>query len=275
MIEFGVSFVEFVLATLPPIYVGMFLLIALSNVTHVDTRYLSAYALGLLFWFFFDTLNDAAQLDVNQGYSFNSGQISLVTLFIVGFLLFTLLGGMLSSKVGSPPASKQENSFPFLLAILVALAMGCHGIGEGIEFGGLAAGTQASTVLDAIGGITGGIAYVLHKLLESTIVIVAFITLARANGLPFRKQLWQTVIVGLAFGIPSAVGEVAGYSVPIDSSWFYALGAGAAFFVVLQVIKPIFAANKDEEVTYSQWLQISVAMILGFLLLYAAALFHS
>jgi len=274
MIEFGVSFVEFTLATFVPIYVGMFLLVALSNATRVDTRYLSAYALGLLFWFFFDTLNDAAQLDVNQGYSFDFNHIGLVTLFITGFLLFTLLGGMLSSKRESP-ARKQENSFPFLLAILVALGMGCHGIGEGIEFGGLAAGTQASSVLDAIGGISGGIAYGLHKLLESTIVIVVFITLTRANGLSFRKQLWQTVMVGLAFGIPSAVGEVAGYSVPIDSSWFYALGAGAALFVVLQVIKPIFAANKGEEVTYSQWVRISVAMILGFLLLYAAALGHS
>ena len=274
MIEFGVSFVEFVLATFVPIYVGMFLLIVLSNVTRVDTRYLSAYALGLLFWFFFDTLNDAVQLDVNQGYSFDFNHIGLVTLFIIGFLLFTLLGGVLSSKDESP-TRKQESSFPFLLSILVALGMGCHGIGEGIEFGGLAAGTQASSVLDAIGGIGGGIAYGLHKLLESTIVIVVFITLARTNGIPFRKQLWQTVMVGFAFGIPSAVGEVAGYSIPIDSSWFYALGAGAALFVVLQVIKPIFAANKDEEVTYSQWVKISIAMMLGFLLLYAAALFHS
>ena len=121
--------------------------------------------------------------------------------------------------------------------------MGCHGVGEGIEFGGLSAGTQASNVLDAIGGIGGGIAYVLHKLLESTIVIVVFISLARANGLPFRKQLWQTVMVGFAFGILSAVGEVVGYSIPIDSSWFYALGAGAALFVVLQVIRPIFACE--------------------------------
>jgi hypothetical protein len=272
MIEFGVSFVEFVLATFVPIVVGMFFLVALSNVTRVDTRYLSAYALGLLFWFFFDTLNDAVQLDVNQGYSFNSGQIGLVVLFIIGFLLFTLLGGRLSSKRENTTG---KNAYPFLLTILVALGMGCHGIGEGIEFGGLAAGTQASSVLDAIGGIGGGIAYCLHKLLESTIVIVVFIALARANGLPFRKQLWQTVIVGLVFGIPSAVGEVVGYSVPIDSSWFYALGAGAAFFVVLQVIRPIFTLNKEEEITYSQWVRISVAMILGFLLLYAAALGHS
>ena len=98
MIEFGVSFIEFILATFIPIYVGMFFLVALSNATQVHTRYLSAYALGLLFWFFFDTLNDAVQLDVNQGYSLDFNHIGLVMLFIVGFLAFTLIGGALSSK---------------------------------------------------------------------------------------------------------------------------------------------------------------------------------
>jgi hypothetical protein len=271
LIEFGVSFVEFVLATFLPIYVGMFLLIALSNGNRISTRYLSAYALGLLFWFFYDTLNDAAQLDVNQGYGFDLGHIGMLALFIVGFLLFTLLGGRLSSK---REAAASQNALPLLLALLAALAMGIHGIGEGIAFGGLAAGTQASTILDAIGGINGGVAYCLHKLLESTIVIAVFIPLARANGLPSRTRLWQTVLIGLMFGIPSAAGEVAGYSLAIDSTWFYAMGAGAALFVVLQVAGPIFAVNKDEGISYSQWVRISGAMILGFLLLYAAALLH-
>ncbi|HXZ90964.1 MAG TPA: hypothetical protein VEG61_07870 [Candidatus Dormibacteraeota bacterium] len=269
MIGFGVSLVEFILATFAPIFVGMFLLVTLSNATHVDIRYLSAYALGLLFWFFFDTLGDAAQLDVNQGFSFDSGHIGLMALFIIGFLVFTLLGGALSSKdrkIGCKDTS-------FLLAALVALGMGCHGVGEGIEFGGLSAGTQATNVLDAIGGINGGVGYMLHKLLESTIVIVVFIALARANGLQFPEQMRQTAVISLVFGIPSVLGEVAGYLIPINSSWFYALGAGVSLFVVLQICQ--ISAAKKEEVTYSQWVRISVAMILGFFLLYAAALFHS
>ena len=270
MIEFSVSLIQFFAATFVPIYVGMFLLVVLSNITGINSRYLSAYALGLLFWFFFDTLNDAVQLDVNQGYAFDISQVGLVVLFIVGFLLFSLLGGRLGSKGGNV----STRNLPLLVAMVVGVGMGIHGVGEGIEFGGLAAGTQAVTILDAIGGVGGGVAYVLHKLLESTIVIVVFITLARTTGLPFRKQLWQTLMIGLVFGIPSMVGEVAGYSVPINSSWFYAMGAGAALYVVLQVVMPIFA-NGESEVTYSQWIRISAAMILGFLLLYAAALFHS
>jgi len=271
MIEFSVALIEFVLATFSPIYAGMFLLVIGSSATKIDSRYLSAYGLGLLFWFFFDTLNDAVQLDVNQGYRFDLLQIGLVLLFSIGFLVFTLLGGRLSSLNYDNASSR---NLPLLLAVLVGVGMGIHGVGEGIEFGGLAAGTQATSILDAIGGIGGGVAYVLHKLLESTIVIVVFVTLARATGLSLRKQLRQTLMIGSVFGIPSLVGEVAGYLVPINATWFYAMGAGAALFVVLEVIKPIFA-NGGKELTHSQWTRISIAMLLGFLLLYVAALFHS
>jgi hypothetical protein len=250
MIEFSESFLEFVLATCVPIYVGMFSMIALSNFTHIKTRYLSAFAVGLLFWFFFDTMNDAVQLGVNEGYAFDFRQTGLVVLFITGFLLFTLLGGRRSKT----ESMAKSSMLPLLLSVLAAIGMGIHGVGEGLEFGGLAAGTQASSVLAAIGGVGGGFAYVLHKLLESTIVIIVFIALARANGLSFRTELWQTVIVALAFGIPSAVGEVVGYYVPIDSSYFFAMGAGAALSVALQVIMPIFG-EKNGEVTYSQWIR--------------------
>lgn len=215
-------------------------------------------------------MNDAIQLGVNDGYAFDFHQTGLVVLFITGFLLVALLGGSQRKQ-----SITKASIFPLLLAILVGLGMGIHGIGEGLGFGGTAAGTQATTVLDAIGGIGGGLSYVLHKLLESTIVIVVFVALTRPQGLSMRKQLWQTVIVGLAFGIPSIVGETVAYYVPIDSSYFFAMGAGAALSVVLQVIRPIFEGNNGNEVTYSQWIRISLAVLLGFFLLYGAALFHS
>jgi hypothetical protein len=81
--------------------------------------------------------------------------------------------------------------------------------------------------------------------------------------------------VGLAFGIPSVIGEAVAYYVPIDSSYFFAMGGGAALSVILQVIRPIFEENNGKEVTYSQWIRISLAVLLGFFLLYGAALFHS
>jgi len=268
MIEFTSSVVEFALATFIPIYGGMFLVIVLSNIARVSTRYLSAYALGLLFWFIFDTMNDAVQLGVNEGYVFEFRQTGLVLLFIGGFLSLTLLG--------KPPYRKgmKRKFFPLLMGILTGIGLGIHGIGEGLEFGGLAAGTQATSVLDAIGGASGGLSYVLHKLLESTIIIVIFLGLARTQGLSIREDLRQSVFVGLAFGIPSVIGETVGYYMPIDASYSFALGAGAALSVALQVTRLIFGRSSGDELNHSQWIGISLAVLLGFFLFYGAALFH-
>lgn len=273
MIGFASSFAQFILATFMPLYLGMFSIILLRQVGRVRIHNLSAFAFGLLFWFFLDTLNDAIQLDVNEGYSFEFRHAALLLLFVVGFLSLALLSGFgVSKRVGAKDAPP---SYPLLVAFLVALGMGFHGIGEGLGFGGTSAGTSAISVLDAIGGYGGAIAYVLHKFLEASIVMIVFVAMARAEGFSFRKELLHIVILGLAFGIPSAVGEVVGYYVPVDSSYFFALGGGAALFVALQVVRPIFTGNGREEMTYSQWVRTVLALLLGFLSLYAAAAFHA
>jgi hypothetical protein len=150
--------------------------------------------------------------------------------------------------------------------------MGFHGIGEGLGFGGTSAGTSAMTVLEAIGGYGGGAAYVMHKFLEATLVTIVYVSLIEEKlGLP--KQLWRIVALGLAFGLPSAAGDVVGYYIPVDSSYFYALGGGAALFVALLVIRSIFGISA-KEVAFAQWIRIVVAFLLGFLALYAAASLH-
>jgi len=246
--------------------------IILEQSARVSIRNLSAFALGLLFWFFLDTLNDAIQLGVNEGFSFDFHHTALVLLFIIGFLALALMSGLGMSDKGGV---KDLSSYPFLVTLLAALGMGFHGIGEGMEFGGTSAGTSAITILDAIGGYGGAVAYVLHKFLEACIVTVVFVALVSEGGPSFRKQLWRVVALGLAFGIPSVVGEFVGYFAPMDSSYFYALGGGAALFVALLVIRPIFTSKGREETTYSQWVGIVLALLLGFLSLYVAAAFHA
>jgi hypothetical protein len=272
LIEFLSSFTQFILATFIPLYLGILFVILLEHVARASIRTLSAFALGLLFWFILDTLNDAIQLGVNEGFSFDFRHAGLLLLFIIGFLALALLSGLGMSDKGR---AKYASPYPFLVAILAALGMGFHGIGEGMEFGGTSAGTSAIAILDAIGGYGGAVAYVLHKFLEATIVAVVFVALMSDGGLSFRKQLWRMVALGLTFGLPSAVGDVVGYFAPMDSSYFYALGGGAALFVALLVIRPIFTSKGRGEMTYSQWVGIVFALLLGFLSLYVAAAFHA
>jgi hypothetical protein len=271
LIAFGIAFIEFVLATFIPIYLGMEFMILLRQQANVGMEYLSAFALGILFWFFFDTLNDAIQLGVNEGYAFSFHHAALLLLFILGFLFLALLTGLGIS--GTERTTKDSSPYSILVPLLVGLGMGFHGIAEGLAFGGLSSGTQALNVLDAIGGYAGGVSYVLHKLLEATIVTV--VLLSTTTGRASTLRLQDTLMVGVAFAGPSAIGEIVGYVLPVDASYFFALGAGAALLVALFVARPLFSERSMRELSESQWLKTAFALLLGFLCIYAAALFHS
>jgi hypothetical protein len=153
--------------------------------------------------------------------------------------------------------------------------MGFHGIGEGLEFGGLSAGTTATTILDAIGGVGGGIAYVLHKLLEASLVMIVFVALVEGERLSFRVEWKRIVLLGLAFGIPSALGDVVGYFVEVNSAYLFALGAGAALVVALFAVRPIWGDGWKGELTYAQYVKMVLMVLIGFLCLYGAAMLHS
>jgi hypothetical protein len=270
LIDFPTSFAEFVIATFVPLYFGMLLVAVIRWKLHLSSRYLSAFAIGLLFWFFLDTLNDAIQLGVNEGYSFGFEHTALILLFVLGFLSLVLLSGI-PMRRGRMGASQSN---VLTIGILVALGMGFHGIGEGLEFGGTSAGTSALTVLDAIGGYGGGLAYVLHKFLEATIVMTVFVCLLASERVDMRKQVLHVLILGLMFGLPSALGEIIGYYAPIDASYSYALGGGAALFVALLAVRPIWGDAWKGGLAYSEYVKMMLTMLLGFLCLYGAAMFH-
>ena len=275
MIDFSVSFLEFFSATFIPLYLAMVTVAYLQMKFRISVRYLSSFALGLMFWFVFDTLNDAVQLDVNNGYDFaaSATHIGLVVVFVFGFLVVALSSTYFISRGNG---DNTGNTLPlFIAVVIVAIGMGFHGIAEGIEFGGLSAGTQAATVLDAIGGIGGGIAYVLHKFLEASMVAIVYLGISIAKSESFRHKLTKMAVFGLAFGLPSALGEIVGYFVQVDSVYFFALGAGAALSVSLLIAFSIFQHSQNRGLAYSQWMWTMLAASVGFLCLYGAAMFHS
>jgi hypothetical protein len=270
MIEFLTSFTQFVIATFVPLYFGMLLVAVLRWKLHFSLSYLSAFAVGLLFWFFLDTLNDAIQLGVNDGYSFGFEHSALLLLFVVGFVLLVLLSGI-PMRHGRMGASESR---VLTTGVLVAVGMGFHGIGEGLEFGGTSAGTSALTVLDAIGGYSGGLAYVLHKFLEATIVMTVFVCLLASERVDLRREVSHILTLGLMFGLPSALGEIVGYYAPIDSSYAYALGGGAALFVAVLALRPIWGDAWKGGLAYPEYVKMMLTALLGFLCLYGAAMFH-
>jgi zinc transporter ZupT len=248
-----------VAATFIPLYVGLFLPHAISGKSAQRLRILMAVSAGIIFWFFLDVMNDAVLLDVNQGFRGGVEHVVLVVLFGVGLLL--LFGLEQAYSKSSVRAARREErggttEISFAIVILVALGIGFHALGEGIEIGSLI--PTAVNIIDAIGGFGPGVAYVLHKFLEGFVIGVVAV---------FAKSKFPRILIlGLVSGIPTLIGSMLALLTPINSAFFFALGGAAAVYVEYKLI-PNFA-GQDRAPLYV------IASLIGFYSMYLAGLFH-
>jgi hypothetical protein len=232
-------------------------------------RYLAAFAFGILFWFLVDTITGAASLDVNSGFSGGVGQLAIVGLFVIGLLFFFSIDR--NRNIFSPQLA--VGKYGLTIPVLVAVALGIHGLGEGAAFGGTAALTTSTSLLDTFGGVSGGVAYVLHKTLEPMIIGACYCAYSIQHAKNITGRVRDLAILSLIFTIPSLIGAASGYYLTYDSSYFYALGTGTAIYAAVRLSGPMFA---NTGVTTSKESMIMAALItLGLLTIYFAALFHS
>ncbi len=214
---------------------------------------------GIIFWFFLDVMNDAVLLDVNQGFGGGFSHVLLAGLFAMGLLLLFGLERLIPRP--SVHGTRREGKstvmeISFLVAFLVALGIGFHALGEGIEIGSLL--PTASGIIDAIGGFSPGVAYVLHKIMEG-FVIGVFAVYAKSRPL-------RILILGLVSGIPTVIGSALAVLTPINSAFFFALGGAAAVYVEYKLI-PNFIRQRD-------FMLYIAASLIGFYSMYLAGLFH-
>jgi hypothetical protein len=267
MLGFAESFLPWAASTLIPAFVGL-LLIVLAG-TKLQVRYLAAFAFGILFWFFVDTVTGAASLDVNSGFSGGVGQAAIVLLFGVGIIFFFSVDR--KRNIFSPELA--IGKYGLAIPVLVALALGIHGLGEGAAFGGTAALTSSRSLLEAFGGIYGGVSYVLHKALEPMIIGACYCAYSIQHAKTTTGRLRDLVILSTIFSVPSLLGAATGYYLTYDSSYFYALGTGTAIYAAVRLVGPLF--NNAKVIGSKESITMAVLITLGLLTIYFAALFHS
>jgi hypothetical protein len=267
MLGFVESFLPWTGATLIPAFVGLLLIVFAGM--NLQARYLAAFAFGILFWFFVDTVTGAASLDVNSGFSGGVGQAAIVSLFVVGIIFFFSIDR--SRNIFSPELA--IGKYGLAIPVLVAAALGIHGLGEGAAFGGTAALTTSTSLLGAFGGISGGIAYVLHKALEPMIVGACYCAYSIQHAKTTTGRLRDLSILSVVFAVPSLVGAATGYYLTYDSSYFYALGTGTAIYAAVRLFGPLF--NNAKAIGSKESITMAVLIALGLLTIYFAALFHS
>ena len=269
MVELVGAFLAGILATFVPLFIGLFIPNGLLKVRAGPRAqvFLAAFSVGIIFWFFLDVMGDAALLDVNQGFRADdyyqaASHIVLALLFAIGLGILVMLDRRFRKPgTGENTAESNRMGMPFTLtfaiASVAALGIGFHSLGEGIGIGSNL--PNSADILEAIGGILPGVAYVLHKFLEGFVVGV-FAVLASAVS---ARKLG---ILGVISGVPTVIGFILGLPSGLDSSYFFAMGAAGAVYIEIRLLPLIFRGR-------FQYFSV-VPLLLGFYAMYFAGLFH-
>ena len=276
MIGFVEGFLAWLASTWIPAFVGLLVIVWAGR--FVKAKYLAAFALGIFLWFFVDTIQGAALLDVNGGFTGGTGQAAAVALFIVGVIaVFSM-----DRRRGLFSPESIVRTVSVAIPLLVAGAIGIHGLGEGAAFGATAYSTSSTSLLDAFGGVSAGIAYLLHKGLEPMMAAACYCVYTSRTGSGIKGQLRDLFLLSLVFVLPSLVGAVVGYYVMgpatgfvagFDTTYFFALGTGTSIYAALRLFRALF--RSEGPVTSEDSFKIAVTIVLGFIAIYFAALFHS
>src|SRR5712692_4244752 len=185
MVDVATSFASGFLATFIPLYLGIFTPSVLPRIwksSKILTA-LAAFSAGIIFWFFLDVMGEAVLLDVNQGVSANvtlanrETQAILVILFGISLGVLLVLEHKFSSPFSkarpalasvNPLSSQHVAEITFAIVAVSALAIGFHALGEGMDIG--SAIPSSPSIIDAIGSVYAGVAYILHKFLEGFVI---------------------------------------------------------------------------------------------------------
>jgi zinc transporter ZupT len=192
---------------------------------------------GLLVFLGIDALIESNEIALASIAGAFDGQMVIAMVTILSF--FALLYGSekltgraaRKSVTGQPrgqaspeAAAVQQLVRPFAIALMIAIGIGLHNLGEGLAIGAAVLLGEVALSTFLIVGFT------LHNTTEGLAIVAP---MAKAGSAPIRKL----VILGLIAGVPTIIGAWIGgffYS-PIAAVVFLSVGAGAIFQVVYSI----------------------------------------
>ena len=235
-------------AAVIPSYIGLLIALAIAKRSgNGFNRYAASIASGISFALFFDLVANASGLGLNIASRASITQVVLIASFLVSLLALFALDTRTSN----------DGSIPSFLAYVIALGIGFHSTAEGIVVGYDVRTTgfsqDAATIMQ-------GLSFALHKAAEG-FVIGSFFTK--------QSKLSIGIFAGAIAALPGVLGALLGsFGVPgIASSYFFAMGAGAAIYIITKLI-PVAVSEKNKIV-------IAIGIALGYLFIYGAGLIHN
>jgi len=204
-----------------PVLIGLLWYPFIRRLSPPKYSFLLSLTAGLLLFIGIDAIVEANEISLENVAGAFRGQLLIATAAVVSFLALMyvsdrLVGGVTKGKIvrGS-----------FAIALMVAIGIGLHNLGEGLAIGGaMVAGEVALSTFLIVG-------FTLHNTTEGLAIVA-----------PMAKEkpkISYLVALGFIAGSPAIAGTWIGGFVasPVASIVFLAIGAGAVFQVVVTIMR--------------------------------------
>ncbi len=203
-----------------PVFLGIFWFPVLRTLGKKWMTFLMAVTAGLLIFLGLDTIAEALDQSANVPGAFQG-----IGLIGIGSVATFLLLDAISKRQAD--TGKDEAAKRLSLAFMIATGIGIHNLGEGLAIGA---------------------AYNIGEISLGTFLVVGFIIQNITEGLGIiapvlrdRPSLRSLALMGLVGGAPAILGAwIGGFAPsPTLAVLFLAIGAGAIFQVVYEIVKII------------------------------------